>query len=100
MLLSGNVDLISGGVAPAVILWDKTNGAAKLLAALSEPPVVLNTSNPKVRTIADFTANDKDCASICKGFHSGDYASDCGGKTFWTERLCEDRSADSRAASS
>jgi NitT/TauT family transport system substrate-binding protein len=58
-LLSGNVDLISGGVAPAVILWDKTKGAAKLLAALNESPVVLNTSNPNVKTIKDFTEKDK-----------------------------------------
>jgi NitT/TauT family transport system substrate-binding protein len=58
-LLSGNVDLISGGVAPAVILWDKTKGAAKLLAALNESPVILNTSNPNVKTIKDFTEKDK-----------------------------------------
>jgi NitT/TauT family transport system substrate-binding protein len=58
-LLSGNVDLISGGVAPAVILWDKTKGAAKVLASLDQSPIVLNTTNPNVKTIKDFTAKDK-----------------------------------------
>jgi NitT/TauT family transport system substrate-binding protein len=58
-LLSGNVDLISGGVAPAVILWDKTKGAARLLAALDRSPLVLNSSNPSVNGIRDFTEKDK-----------------------------------------
>jgi NitT/TauT family transport system substrate-binding protein len=58
-LLSGNVDLISGGVAPAVILWDKTQGAAKILATLDRSPLILNSSNPNVKGIADFTAKDK-----------------------------------------
>jgi NitT/TauT family transport system substrate-binding protein len=58
-LLSGNVDLISGGVAPAVILWDKTKGAAKLLATLDRSPLILNSSNPNVKSIKDFTEKDK-----------------------------------------
>jgi NitT/TauT family transport system substrate-binding protein len=58
-LLSGSVDLISGGVTPAVILWDKTKGAARILASLNQSPIVLNTSNPKVKTIKDLTAKDK-----------------------------------------
>jgi NitT/TauT family transport system substrate-binding protein len=58
-LLSGNVDLISGGVAPAVILWDKTKGAAKILAGLNLSPIVLNSSNPNVKTIKDLTEKDK-----------------------------------------
>lgn len=58
-LLSGNVDLISGGVAPAVILWDKTKGAAKILATLDRSPLILNSSNPNVKGIRDFTEKDK-----------------------------------------
>jgi NitT/TauT family transport system substrate-binding protein len=58
-LLSGNVDLISGGVAPAVILWDKTKGAAKPLAALDRSPLILNSSNPDVKGSKDFTVKDK-----------------------------------------
>jgi NitT/TauT family transport system substrate-binding protein len=58
-LLSGNVDLISGGVAPALILWDKTKGAAKLLAALDRSPLILNSTNPDVQSIRDFSEKDK-----------------------------------------
>ncbi|MDR2392789.1 MAG: ABC transporter substrate-binding protein [Treponema sp.] len=58
-LLSGNVDLISGGVAPALILWDKTKGAAKLLAALDRSPLILNSTNPEVKSIRDFSEKDK-----------------------------------------
>jgi NitT/TauT family transport system substrate-binding protein len=58
-LLSGNVDLISGGVAPAIILWDKTKGAAKILATLDRSPLILNSSNPNVKGIRDFTEKDR-----------------------------------------
>jgi NitT/TauT family transport system substrate-binding protein len=58
-LLSGNVDLISGGVAPAVILWDKTKGGAKILATLDRSPLLLNSSNPNIKSIQDFTEKDK-----------------------------------------
>jgi NitT/TauT family transport system substrate-binding protein len=58
-LLSGNVDLISGGVAPAVILWDKTKGATKVLATLDRSPLILNSSNPNIKGVKDFTAKDK-----------------------------------------
>jgi NitT/TauT family transport system substrate-binding protein len=58
-LLSGNVDLVSGGVAPAIILWNKTKGAAKILATLDNLPLILNTSNPNVKSIKDFTEKDR-----------------------------------------
>jgi len=58
-LLSGNADLISGGVAPAIILWNKTKGAAKILATLDRSPLILNSSNPNIKSIRDFTEKDK-----------------------------------------
>lgn len=58
-LLSGSVDLIGLGTAPAAILWDKTGGAAKLFATLDRSPIILNTNNPNVKSVKDFTANDK-----------------------------------------
>ncbi|GBU25757.1 ABC transporter substrate-binding protein [Fibrobacteria bacterium R8-3-H12] len=58
-LLSGNVDLVSGGVAPAIILWDKTKASAKILATLDNLPLVLNSSNPNVKSIKDFTEKDR-----------------------------------------
>jgi len=58
-LLSGSVDIIGSGVAPGIILWDRTKGAAKLLATLDRSPLVFNTSNPKIKSIRDFTEKDK-----------------------------------------
>ncbi|HOP74358.1 MAG TPA: ABC transporter substrate-binding protein [Bacillota bacterium] len=58
-LLSGSVDYISGGVAPFIILWDKSKGAVKALAALDHTPIYLNTINPEVKSIRDFTEKDR-----------------------------------------
>lgn len=58
-LLSGNVDVISGGVAPFLRLWDKSKGKFKALAALDQSPQVLNTSRAEVRSLKDFTDDDK-----------------------------------------
>ncbi|MDR1285016.1 MAG: ABC transporter substrate-binding protein [Campylobacteraceae bacterium] len=58
-LLSGSVDIISGGNAPFVRLWDKTKGKVKALAALDQSPLVLNSANPHVKTLRDLTDKDK-----------------------------------------
>lgn len=58
-LLSGSVDYISGGVAPFITLWDKSKGAVKALAALDHTPIYLNTVNPEVKSIRDFTEKDR-----------------------------------------
>jgi NitT/TauT family transport system substrate-binding protein len=58
-LLSNSIDLVSGGVAPLVRLWDKTKGKIKILASLNEAPQVLNTSNLKIKSLRDFTEKDK-----------------------------------------
>jgi NitT/TauT family transport system substrate-binding protein len=58
-LLSGSVDYISSGVAPLVVLWAKSNGAVKGVSALISTPNYLNTNNPSVKTIRDFTDKDR-----------------------------------------
>lgn len=60
-LLSGNLHLAAGGVAPLVTLWAKTRGNydVKAVAALNSMPLYLNTRNPNVKTIKDFTPKDK-----------------------------------------
>lgn len=55
-LLSGSVDFVSGGIPPFALLWAKTHGAVKGVAALSAMPVFLNTRNPKIKTIRDYTS--------------------------------------------
>src|SRR5262245_56893770 len=61
-LLSGSVDVVSGGVPGLLTIWARTRGTAnavKGIAAFSSQPILLNTSNPNVKTIADFTTQDK-----------------------------------------
>ena len=61
-LLSGQVDIVAGGVPGLLTLWAKTRGTAlavKGISAFTSQPILLNTRNPNVKTIADFTAEDK-----------------------------------------
>ena len=61
-LLSGSVDIVSGGVPGLLTIWARTQGtpnAVKGIATFSSQPILLNTRNPNVRTIADFTDQDK-----------------------------------------
>lgn len=60
-LLSGNLDFASGGVGPMLTIWGKTqnNIVVKGVAALNAMPLYLVTTNPKVKTIKDFTEKDK-----------------------------------------
>lgn len=61
-LLSGSLDFATAGVAPATTLWAKTRGTpqeVRLVSAMNSMPIYLNTRNPNVRTIKDFTDKDK-----------------------------------------
>jgi NitT/TauT family transport system substrate-binding protein len=60
-LLSDSLHFAAGGVAPLVTLWAKTRGNydVKAVAALNSMPLFLNTRNPNVKTIKDFTDKDK-----------------------------------------
>lgn len=58
-LLSGQIDFVSGGVGPLLQIWGATGGRVKGVAALNTMPLLLNTNNPKVKTIRDLTEADK-----------------------------------------
>jgi len=61
-LLSGSTDIVSGGVPGLLTIWARTHGtptAVKGIAAFSSQPILLNTRNPNVKTITDFTEQDK-----------------------------------------
>jgi len=60
-LISGNLDFASGGVGPMVTIWARTQGGLKVkgIASLNSMPLWLNTINPDVKTIADFTEKDR-----------------------------------------
>jgi NitT/TauT family transport system substrate-binding protein len=60
-LLSDSLHFATGGVAPMVTLWAKTraNYEVKAVAALDSMPLYLNTRNPAVKSLKDFTDKDK-----------------------------------------
>jgi NitT/TauT family transport system substrate-binding protein len=60
-LQAGFLDIAAGGVAPLLEAWDKTLGGrdVKGIMSLSSMPLYLNTTNPRVRNLADFTAEDR-----------------------------------------
>ena len=72
-LLSGSLHVASGGVAPFLILWDRTRGTlnVKAVAALSSMPMYLVTNNPNVKSIRDFTDNDRiSMAGACQSIQT------------------------------
>jgi len=60
-LLSNSLQFASGGVGPLVTLWARTKGNldVKGVGALNSMPLYLNTRNPAVKTLKDFTEKDK-----------------------------------------
>ena len=61
-LISGNIDIGSGGVPGLLTLWARTKGTpqeVRGIAALSSQPFLLNTSNPAIKSIADFKDSDR-----------------------------------------
>ncbi|MBC7799637.1 MAG: ABC transporter substrate-binding protein [Gemmatimonadaceae bacterium] len=60
-LISGSIDLATGGVGPMLTIWGRTrtNLRVKAVAALCAMPIWLNTSNPAVQSIRDFTERDR-----------------------------------------
>lgn len=60
-LLSNSLHFASGGVGPLVTLWARTKGNydIKAVAAMNSMPLYLNTRNPSVKSLKDFTEKDK-----------------------------------------
>jgi len=68
-LLSGGLDFASGGVPSMITLWAKTKGTplwVRGVGALNDMPNELITSNPRVKTIRDFTEKDKIAVTTVK----------------------------------
>ena len=60
-LLSGSLDLASGGIGSFVVLWARTLDTLKVksLGALDSMPAYLNTTNPNIHSVKDFTPKDR-----------------------------------------
>jgi NitT/TauT family transport system substrate-binding protein len=60
-LLSGNLDLASGGVGPLLTIWSKTKGRQDIraVAALNSMPLYLNVIDPNIRSLKDLTGKER-----------------------------------------
>ena len=60
-LLSNSLDFASGGLGPLITLWAKTRGNLDVrgVCAMNTMPLYLNTRDPKVKSIKDFTDQDR-----------------------------------------
>jgi NitT/TauT family transport system substrate-binding protein len=60
-LLSGGIDVASGGVTPLLTVWDRTRGSlgVRTIAAMAAMPYFLLTNRPGVASLDDFGAGDK-----------------------------------------
>lgn len=60
-LLSGGIDIAGAGVGPLLTIWDRTQGKQNVrgVASLGNFPYYLVSTNPAVKTIADFGDKDR-----------------------------------------
>ena len=68
-LLSGRLDIVSGGTTVFITLWGKTTGtssAVRGVGAVSALPLYLLTRDPNVKKIEDLGPNDKIAVTTLK----------------------------------
>jgi NitT/TauT family transport system substrate-binding protein len=60
-LLSDSVNLVAGGTAPMLFMWDRTAGSynVQAIAALNASPIDILTNKPDIKSLRDFGPNDK-----------------------------------------
>ena len=60
-LLSGSIDVAGAGLGPLFTIWDRTSGRqnVRAIASLGNFPYYLVSTNPAVKTIADFSQKDR-----------------------------------------
>jgi NitT/TauT family transport system substrate-binding protein len=68
LLIGGNLEISSGGLGPLVAIWARTRGNLNVrgMASINSMPLYLNTINPNVKTIRDFTDKDRIALPVIK----------------------------------
>jgi NitT/TauT family transport system substrate-binding protein len=70
-LLAGQLDVVTGTTTSLLVLWDKTNGDVRGVAALGGQVLTLVTRNPDIHSIVDFGPGDRIAVpSVKQGPHS------------------------------
>jgi NitT/TauT family transport system substrate-binding protein len=60
-ILSGNLHFSAQGVPSLALMWDRTKGGigVRAVSAITNTDIYLNTRNPNIRSIRDFTERDR-----------------------------------------
>ena len=61
-LISGNIDIATGGVPGLLVLWARTKGTpqeVRGISALSSQPFLLNSRDPAIKSVKDFKDSDR-----------------------------------------
>src|SRR5215470_9565884 len=61
-LISGSIDIATGGVPGLLVLWSRTKGTpqeVRGISALSSQPFLLNSRDPAIKTVQDFKDADR-----------------------------------------
>ena len=58
-MLAGSIDVVNTGPGNLLLLWDRTRGQVKGIAASSALPLVLVTRDPRIKTLRDYGPTDK-----------------------------------------
>ena len=60
-MISGNLHFSSQGVPSLALMWDRTrnNVGVKAISAVNHSQIYLNVRNPKIKSLKDFTDNDR-----------------------------------------
>lgn len=70
-MLSGSIDVATVGATVLLTIWDKTKGRENIrgMMALCDSPILFNTSDPRIKTIKDFTDTDRIAVTAVKVTH-------------------------------
>ena len=60
-ILSGNLHFSAQGVPSLALMWDRTKGSVgvRAVSAITNTDIYLNTRNPSIKSIRDFTEKDR-----------------------------------------
>jgi NitT/TauT family transport system substrate-binding protein len=60
-ILSGNLHFSAQGVPSLALMWDRTKGGigVRAVSAITNTDIYLNTRNPNIKSIRDFTEKDR-----------------------------------------
>jgi NitT/TauT family transport system substrate-binding protein len=60
-MLSGSLHFSSQGVPSMMLMWDRTKGGVgvRAVSAINDSPIFLNTRNPNIKSLKDFSEKDR-----------------------------------------